>query len=70
MRTIYEAFKKQVEARPNALAVIDEECQLTFKELDTMATEIAEGFPIKHPSKVGVVMNHSVRMIATILATG
>ncbi len=68
MRTIYDAFKQQVTVRPNALAIMDDKHALTYKELDSMATEIANSFPVKQPAKVGIVMNHSVRMIATILA--
>jgi len=68
METIYEAFKMQVEARPDALAVMDEEKTLTYAQLDVLTTMIADGFPMKRPAKVGVVMSHSVQMIATILA--
>jgi len=42
--------------------------RLTYGELDALATEIADGFPVKQPAKVGIVMSHSVEMIATILA--
>ena len=68
METIYSEFKKQVMARPEALAVMDDYEQLTFSELDRMVTEIADGFPVKHPARVGIVMSHGVKMIATILA--
>ena len=69
METIYSMFRKQVEAQPEALAVMDEKSRLTFAELDAMATEIASGFPGQdNPARVGIVMTHSVRMIATILA--
>ncbi|MCR4994985.1 MAG: amino acid adenylation domain-containing protein [Bacteroidales bacterium] len=68
MTTIYDAFKTQVEARPEALAVMDERETLTYAQLDALATMIADGFPVEAPSKVGIVMSHSVKMIATILA--
>ena len=68
MKTIYDVFKQQVTAHPDAIAVMDEKKSLTYGELDAMATEIADGFPIKNPAKVGIVMSHSVEMIATILA--
>ena len=67
-KTIYDVFKQQVTAQPDAVAVMDEKKCLTYGELDTLATEIADGFPVKEPAKVGIVMNHSVEMIATILA--
>ena len=68
MKTIYDVFKQQVTAHPDAIAAIDEKKSLTYGELEAMATEIADGFPIKNPAKVGIVMSHSVEMIATILA--
>lgn len=68
MKIIYDVFKQQVTAHPDAIAVMDEKKSLTYGELDAMATEIADGFPIKNPAKVGIVMSHSVEMIATILA--
>lgn len=63
MKTIYDAFKQQVSTQPNALAVMDETIELTIAELDTMATEIASGFPVEHPAQVGIVMQHGVRQI-------
>ena len=68
METIYDVFKQQVTAQTDAVAVMDEKKCLTYSELDAMATEIADGFPVKQPAKVGIVMSHSVEMIATILA--
>ena len=68
MKTICDVFKQQVTAQPDAVAVMDEKKCLTYGELDALATEIADGFPVKQPAKVGIVMNHSVEMIATILA--
>lgn len=67
METIYDYLKRQVETRPEALAVFDEHCRLTFGELDALATTIAAAFS-KHPKFVGVVMNHSVEMIAALFA--
>lgn len=67
METIYDYLKKQVEKRPEALAVIDEHRHLIFGELDALATTIAAAFP-KRPKFVGVVMNHSVEMIAALFA--
>ena len=68
METIYDVFKQQVTAQTDAVAVMDEKKCLTYSELDALATEIADGFPVKQPAKVGIVMSHSVEMIATILA--
>ena len=60
METIYDVFKQQVTAQTDAVAVMDEKKCLTYGELDAMATVIADGFPVKQPAKVGIVMNHSV----------
>ena len=68
MKTIYDVFKLQVTAQTDAVAVMDEKKCLTYGELDALATEIADGFPVKQPAKVGIVMSHSIEMIATILA--
>ena len=68
MKTIYDVFRQQVTAQTDAVAVMDEKKCLTYGELDALATEIADGFPVKQPAKVGIVMSHSVEMIATILA--
>lgn len=68
MNTIYQEFKQQVEARPDRLAVMDEERVLTFAELDRMADAITCLFPQERPVFVGIVMDHSVEMIASILA--
>lgn len=68
MKTIYETFKMQVEARPDALAVMDEQRQLTYAELDRLVDTLIAQFPVKNPVFVGVVMDHSVEMIAALLA--
>lgn len=67
MDTVYDYLKMQVEKQPEALAVLDEQRQLTFRNLDVLATHIANTFP-KHPRYIGVVMNHSVEMIAALFA--
>lgn len=66
--TIYSIFKKQVLARPDKLAVTDYRRQVSFDELDRMADTIIARFPVENPRFVGIVMNHSVEMIAALLA--
>lgn len=66
--TIYTLFKKQVLERPDGLAVVDEMQKVSFEELDKMADAIIAKFPAESPKFVGIVMNHSVEMIAAILA--
>lgn len=67
METVYNCFKKQIEERPEALAVFDEHRCLTFAELDALSDTIAATFPVA-PRHVGIVMNHSVEMIASMFA--
>ncbi len=68
MKTIYSEFKKQVESRPDALAVMDEHQRLTYAELDALVADIVASFPVSQPGRVGIVMQHGVRIIATIMA--
>ncbi len=55
-------------ARPDALAVKDTERELTYAQLDALANTIAVRFPRKEAAFIGIVMDHSVEMIASILA--
>ncbi len=59
---------QRVSETPDASALVDERKSMSYKELDAMATDIAAMFPVKSPSFVGIVMDHSVEMIATIFA--
>ncbi|MCH4155158.1 MAG: amino acid adenylation domain-containing protein [Muribaculaceae bacterium] len=67
METIYSYFKKQVANNGNELAVLDDNRSMTFGQLDVLIDTIAAGFKGK-PKLVGIVMNHSVEMIASIFA--
>lgn len=66
--TIYSLFRRQVETQPEALAVLDEQRRLSFRELDELIETILRKFPKSTPVHVGIVMDHSVEMIASILA--
>lgn len=68
METIYSLFRKQVEERPNALAVMDNKRQLTFSQLDGLVDTIASKFLTNQTKFIGIVMDHSVEFIASILA--
>src|SRR5574344_655143 len=65
---IYGYFKNQVETHPQAVALEDEKRSLSFAQLDKLVDTIASGFEVASPNLVGVVMNHSVEMIASLLA--
>jgi D-alanine--poly(phosphoribitol) ligase subunit 1 len=68
METIYSLFKLQVNEHPDALAVMDDKRQLTFAQLDQLIDTIASKFLTNRPKFIGIVMDHSVEMIASILA--
>ncbi len=67
MNTITEGFMAQVKENEKALAVFDHQRSLTRRELlllsDTIAAMLPEGC-----KSVGIMMDHSVEMIASIFA--
>lgn len=63
---IYELFKAKVNEAPNAAAVFDENRRLTRKELDMLIDTIAARIPAA--SRVGIIMDHTVEMIAAVFA--
>ena len=67
MNTIIEKYMAQVDENKDALAVFDNERKLSRKELLLLADTIAARLP-KGCKRVGIMMNHSVEMIASIFA--
>ena len=66
--TIYSRFKELVNSDPDHPAVIDERSCVTYAGLDRMVDTLISRFPSFIPARVGIVMDHSVEMIASILA--
>lgn len=66
--TIYSRFKELVIAQPDHPALIDERSCANYSGLDRMVDTLISRFPSFIPARVGVVMDHSVEMIAAILA--
>lgn len=66
--TIYQRFYKWVELQPSAAAVVEDDRSVTYRELDDMANAIMSKFYKNQYSAVGIVMNHSIEMIAAMLA--
>lgn len=66
--TIYSRFKELVNNDPDHPAVIDERKCVTYAGLDRMVDTLISRFPSFIPARVGIVMDHSVEMIASILA--
>lgn len=66
--TIYSRFKELVTANPDHPAVIDERSCVTYAGLDRLVDTLISRFPSFIPARVGVVMDHSVEMVAALLA--
>ncbi|MCM1487023.1 MAG: amino acid adenylation domain-containing protein [Firmicutes bacterium] len=64
---IYNCYTKQLNFAPEHIAVIDEYRTLSRRELDRLADRIAFMLP-EGAKRVGIVMDHSVEMIAAIFA--
>lgn len=65
--SIYAAFIEQVERTPDAIAVVDERGQVTFRELALIADDIASRLP-EEASFIGIILDHGIEMIASMLA--
>ena len=65
--SIYQVFNRQTQKAPDAIAVTDDRRSLTYAELSQLADSIAAELPAKS-KLVGIVMDHSVEMIASMLA--
>ena len=67
MKTIIELFEKQLQNSPDKVFVFDESRKLTAKEFNGLADTIAQMLP-HGVKRVGIIMEHSVEMIAAIFA--
>ncbi len=67
-KTIYNRFSLWVTRQPDAEAVVEDGRSVTYRELDTMANAIMSKFYAKEYAAIGIVMSHSIEMIAAMLA--
>jgi aspartate racemase len=68
---IHELFEIQVEKTPNAIAVVFQEQQLTYQELNCRANQLAnylQTLGVKPEILVGICLERSLEVIVTILA--
>ena len=68
---IHQLFEQQVAKTPNAIAVISEQEQLTYQELDRRAQELAvylQSIGVKPEVIVGICLERSLEAIIAILA--
>lgn len=66
--TIYSRFKEMVRMYGAHPAIIEEDRQLTYAELDAMVDGIMAKFYDDKPACVGIVMHHGAEQIAAMLA--
>ena len=64
---VYDALKKAIEKNPDKTIVLDKNRTLTAKEFDRLIDTIAVMLPAG-ANRIGVMMDHSVEMIASIFA--
>lgn len=67
-RTIYNRFSQWVTRQPDAEAVVEDGRSVTYRELDTIANAIMSKFYAEEYAAIGIVMSHSIEMIAAMLA--
>ncbi len=70
-KTIAQLFEEQVEKSPNNIAVVFEDTQLTYKQLNEKANSLAHYIRNKNIGKndiIGIMVNRSLEMIVSILA--
>ena len=69
--TIHRVFAEQVERTPDAIAVVDQERSLTYRELDRRANQLARRLQllgVEADTCVGLCVERSLEMIVSILA--
>ena len=70
-KTIHELFEEQVEKTPDHIAVIYEDQQLTYRELNTKANQLALSLRksgVKPDSIVVVMLERSLEMAVSLFA--
>ena len=66
--TVYGRFREWVLKTPEALAVVEAERTLSYKDLDLMSDCICRRLPRGLAAPVGIVMSHGAEMIAAMFA--
>ncbi|NEW06408.1 amino acid adenylation domain-containing protein [Paenibacillus sp. SYP-B3998] len=70
-KTIHRMFEEQVELGPDAVAVVFEEAQLTYRELNERANQLAQtlrDMGVKADQLVGIMTERSLAMMVGIMA--
>ena len=70
-KTIIELFEEQVEKTPDSIAVVFENVELTYRELNTKANKLGanlrETYKVKADDLLGIKLDRSEQMIIAIL---
>ncbi|MDP3562534.1 MAG: amino acid adenylation domain-containing protein, partial [Legionellaceae bacterium] len=67
-KTIHQLFEAQVKKTPNNIAVVFEDQQLTYKQLNEEANQLARYIRKQNPSElIAICMDRSLEMIVAIL---
>lgn len=70
-QSIHQLFEEQVQRTPNAVAVVFEEQQLTYRELNSRANQLAhyllQNHQIEPDTLIGICLERSLEMIIGIL---
>lgn len=66
--TIYSRFSQWATRQPDATAVVEDGRSITFDGLDRLADAIMEKFHGERHQFIGIIMSHSIEMIAAMLA--
>jgi amino acid adenylation domain-containing protein len=69
-KCIHQLFEQQVKLTPNAIAVVYEEQQLTYQELNARANQLAhylQNLDVKPETLVGICVDRSVEMVVGLL---
>jgi amino acid adenylation domain-containing protein len=67
---VYHLFEQQVARTPNAIAVVFQDCQLTYRELNTQANQIAHhlrGLGVTTETLVGICVDRSLDLLVGLL---
>ena len=70
-KSIIDLFKEQVERTPDAVAIIDENVKVTYKELDERSNQLAhylQSEGVKEKSRLGLLYERGVDMVISMIA--
>lgn len=66
--TIYDKYSQWVTHSPDAIAVVEDDRSVTYRELDNISNAILSKFNDRQSTAIGIVMSHSIEMIAAMMA--